>query len=67
MDRVGVSPEETVMIGDTTHDLQLARAANAHAVAVSYGAHPREGLAEMSPLAILHSLPELRAWLATHA
>jgi phosphoglycolate phosphatase len=67
MDRFGVTGSETVMIGDTTHDLQLARAAGAHGVAVTYGAHRHDGLAAMTPLAMLHSLSELRAWLAANA
>ena len=33
------------MIGDTTHDLELARAAGVDAVAVAYGAHEPAGLA----------------------
>jgi phosphoglycolate phosphatase len=67
MDRVGSAPDATLMIGDTTHDLQLARAAGAQALAVTYGAHETAGLAALSPLAVLGSLPELRAWLANHA
>ena len=55
------------MIGDTTHDLQLARNAGVASLAVAYGAHPPQGLAEMRPLATVHSITELRAWLATNA
>jgi phosphoglycolate phosphatase len=67
MEQAGVVPEQTLMIGDTTHDLELARNAGVNALAVAYGAHAPEGLAEMSPLATLHSIEALRAWLATHA
>ena len=63
MEQVGASPGETLMIGDTTHDLQLAHNAGAAALAVAYGAHAPAGLAEQRPLATLHSVPELRAWL----
>jgi phosphoglycolate phosphatase len=63
MEQVGASPGETLMIGDTTHDLQLAHNAGAAALAVAYGAHALAGLAEQRPLATLHSVPELRAWL----
>ena len=48
------------MIGDTTHDLDLARNAGVAAVAVAYGAHGHEGLAAAAPLATVHSVPELR-------
>jgi phosphoglycolate phosphatase len=67
MDRCGTMPAETLMIGDTTHDLALARNAGAAAVAVTYGAHGVDGLAELEPLATLSSVPELRAWLGANA
>lgn len=67
MEQAAVEPEETLMIGDTTHDLQLARNAGVASLAVAYGAHPPQGLAEMRPLATVHSIVELRAWLATNA
>lgn len=63
MDRVGVAPRETLMIGDTTHDLELARNAGVDAVAVGYGAHALDGLARMAPRALVHSVAELRGWL----
>jgi phosphoglycolate phosphatase len=61
--RLDVTPARTLMIGDTTHDLELARAAGAAAVAVAYGAHEMAGLAAGAPLAIVHSVAELRRWL----
>ena len=67
MSRLGVAPTETLMIGDTTHDLELARAAGVDAVAVAYGAHQPEGLAAARPLATVHSIGELRTWLALNA
>ncbi len=57
------TPERTLMIGDTTHDLQLAAAAGTPALAVSYGAHPLELLVGHNPLAIVHSIDELTQWL----
>jgi phosphoglycolate phosphatase len=67
MDRCGVSPVETLMIGDTTHDLELARNAGTCALAVSYGAHTLAGLAGLSPLATVTSIAELAAWLRANA
>lgn len=64
MDRLEVRPEETLMIGDTTHDLELAESAGASALAVAYGAHPHGELVQREALATLHTVPELRAWLA---
>jgi phosphoglycolate phosphatase len=63
MDRLGAVPQETLMIGDTTHDLELARNAGAAALAVTYGAHRGDGLARSGPLAMVDSIDELRRWL----
>lgn len=67
MDEFGVAPERTLMIGDTTHDLQLAVNAGAHSVAVSYGAHDPEAFAAFNPRFVAHSMAELHQWLTTHA
>jgi phosphoglycolate phosphatase len=67
MDCCGVGPAETLMIGDTTHDLQLARNAGANALAVTYGAHSHAGLADLSPLGTVASIAELAAWLRANA
>lgn len=63
----GVAPEETIMIGDTTHDLELAANAGCDAIGVSYGAHSAEKLATREARAIVHSVAELAAWLDVHA
>ena len=67
MDRAGVEPGATLMIGDTSHDLELARNAGAAAVAVAWGAHPADGLAQFGALATVHSIGELRDWLRANA
>ncbi len=62
-----VAPERTLMIGDTTHDLQMAKNAGVAALAVDYGAHPAAALDALEPLARLQAVEELRQWLKTHA
>lgn len=62
-DELGVAPARMLMIGDTTHDLRMATAAGTAAVGVTYGAHPREQLALLEPLALVDSIDELRRWL----
>ena len=62
-----VPPERTLMIGDTTHDLQMAINAGVPGLAVDYGAHPAQALDALSPLARLHSIAELAQWLGTNA
>lgn len=41
---MGVEPAQTVMIGDTSFDMEMARAAGAGAIGVSWGYHPRDRL-----------------------
>ena len=67
MEELGVRPERTLMVGDTTHDLQLAANAGCASVAVSFGAHGHEELSGLRPLHVAHSTADLAAWLARHA
>lgn len=67
MEELDAVPEITLMIGDTTHDLLMARHAGVDAVGVTYGAHPLSRLEECRPLACVHDVAELAAWLARHA
>ncbi len=63
MDALDVQPAATVMIGDTTHDLEMAHAAGVAAVAVTYGAHQRDSLSACKPLAMVDDLRTLHGWL----
>jgi phosphoglycolate phosphatase len=67
MRQFGTEPERTLMIGDTTHDLQMARNAGCPSIGVSYGAHEPDGFHELGPLHIAHSVADLRDWLLQHA
>ncbi len=67
MDELVAAPAHTVMIGDTTHDLLMARNAGTASIGVSFGAHPAEDLAELAPRALVHSIPELAEWLTRNA
>lgn len=62
----GVRRERTLMIGDTTHDLQMATNAGVGALAVAYGAHPRPALDALAPLAVLDQVKDLHQWLLSH-
>ena len=63
LEEFAVAPGEAVMIGDTTHDLQMAANAGVDSVAVAYGAHPRDALRSMAPRALVDDVAELSAWL----
>jgi len=67
MAELKTAPERTLMIGDTTHDLQMAINASVPAVAVTHGAHPLAQLAALKPLALVDSFIELRQWLKVNA
>ena len=62
-DELTVAPARTLMIGDTTHDLQMAAAARTAGVGLTQGAHPHAQLAACRPLALFDSLTELHRWL----
>ena len=66
LDELGVTPERALMIGDTTHDLQMARNAGVDGLAVTYGAHSAAQLATLNPIACLASVRELSDWLSLH-
>lgn len=63
MFEAGAEPWETLMVGDTWFDLDMARRAGAHAVGLAHGAHGREQLDACAPLAIFDDLSRLGGWL----
>ena len=60
---LGVTAERTLMVGDTTHDLQLAKNAGAQSIGVTYGAHDRSKLESLSPMACVDSFGDLLKWI----
>ncbi len=67
MGELDVPPARTLMIGDTTHDLQMALNAGCASVGVSYGAHQPEVFEALSPLYVAHTVAQLHDWLRHHA
>lgn len=67
MREFGVEPKRTLMVGDTTHDLQMALNAGCASVGVSYGAHEPEAFHALQPRHVAHSVRELHDWLLQHA
>lgn len=57
LERFGASPEEAMVIGDTTYDIEMGSAAGCSTCAVSYGNHSVERLQTASPN---HIIPDLR-------
>ena len=67
MREFGVAPARTLMVGDTTHDLQLAANAGAASIGVSYGAHEHGAVRGFDTCHVAHSTADLHAWLESHA
>jgi phosphoglycolate phosphatase len=67
MEELNTPARQVLMIGDTSHDMEMARAAGVDALAVSYGAHPEQGLMACGPRGCVPSVGALRAWLKLHA
>ena len=64
MDELGVTPDQTLMVGDTEYDMEMATNAGAGKVAVRSGVHTEERLNRHGPLVCLDRITELPAWLA---
>jgi len=66
MREFGTDPGRTLMVGDTTHDLEMARSAGCASVGVSYGAHEPQAFHALGPLHVAHSVRDLHDWLLVH-
>ena len=58
-----LAPDQVLMVGDTSHDIWMARNAGVDSLAVSYGAHPRQTLGEAEPTALVSSVGDMQAWV----
>ena len=67
LDELNVAPRDALMVGDTTHDMDMARAAGVDGLAVTYGAHGRDALAGSAPIAFMERHEDLWRWLEDHA
>lgn len=67
MRELSLAPHDLLMIGDTSHDLDMAASAGVDAIAVTYGAHPEASLRARAPKSLVGSVAELDRWLTAHA
>lgn len=65
IEHLNVRASDTLMIGDTEYDMQMANNAGTAALAVSHGVHPRERLLQCKPLGCLDDIVDLPVWLTT--
>ena len=66
MAQFGVAPGRVLMVGDTTHDLQMAANAGCPSVGVSYGAHDPVAFEALAPRYVAHSIADLQGWLVVN-
>lgn len=64
MHELAIEPEQTLMIGDTEYDMELAQNAGTHSLAVSYGVHSLDRLLKHNPLGHINQIHELPEWLS---
>ncbi len=62
LDELNVQPNETLMIGDTTADMEFAQNAGTDALAVSYSGTPAKYLLTYTPVSCVNSIQALKAW-----
>ena len=63
MERLGAEPNDTLMIGDTEYDMQMANNAGTSALAVSYGVHDKQRLLACNPLDCVDDVAAMHGWL----
>lgn len=59
LERMDISPEETLVVGDTTFDIKMGNSAGCRTCGVTYGNHDEEILRCEHPAYIIHSFKEL--------
>lgn len=58
-----LTPNNVLMVGDTTHDVYMAHNAGIDSLAVSYGAHDVATLEKSTPTEMVHSVAEMQEWI----
>ncbi len=58
-----IEPSQTLMVGDTVYDMQMAQQAGTGALAVTYGVHDKDRLLSFNPLACLDDITQVPVWL----
>jgi len=64
MQELGVGPEETIMVGDTEYDMEMATNAGTGKVAVRSGVHSAERLQQHAPLVCLDRVADMPGWMS---
>lgn len=62
MSQAGLAPAQTVVVGDTSFDMHMGRAAGTRTIGVTWGSHPRDELAPLADV-VVDEVAELAAAL----
>lgn len=60
---LSLKPEDVLMVGDTAHDIEMARRAQMDSMAVTYGAHDIATLEQAQPTVLVRSVSDMRNWM----
>ena len=63
LDYTAIDPINTIMVGDTTYDMEMAANAGVVGLGASYGVHAEHELRTAGAIEVLESLPLLVEWL----
>ena len=66
MQELSVTPQQTVMVGDTEYDMEMATNAGAAKIAVRSGVHTEDRLKRHNPLVCLDNVNDMPVWMSTH-
>jgi len=58
LEDLNLQPEQALMVGDSSYDLEMANNANMDCLGVSYGVHSNQVLQQFNPIAIVDDLPK---------
>ena len=63
LDELNFAASQTLMIGDSEHDLKMANNANVQCIGVTHGVHDAKTLEKFNPLICLNNITELSDYL----
>jgi phosphoglycolate phosphatase len=64
MGQVGATPAQTVMVGDTEYDMQMASYAGVARIGVTSGVHSKARLSRHAPLVCLERVADMPVWMS---
>jgi len=63
LEYTAIDPINSIMIGDTSFDMQMAKSANVDGLGVTYGVHSQAEIKQAGALDVAHSFNDVITWL----